>query len=223
MYSLEETIRLNLSTAKEEGVKRAVSLLLNETTIRRMDAHLKLYKQFTDGSFATSRNQLIEMALEQYLNASSRILLEDFGVNDEEWLEGEQDNKIKEEENMLQLQTQEAQQDTIVCSAQYHNYQNIFLSGNHWYSIRTAKWRHPHLKYIALYVGSPISGIVDYAKIDDFQKWTDGRWEVSLNGTPLPLPQGKLPLGNASIQDVRRLRYTNFQKLMSAKQVADLF
>lgn len=55
--------------------------------------------------------------------------------------------------------------DTVVFPAHEEGFRETFLDENKWYYVRIRKDRIPNLKYIAIYVGAPVSKITHYAKI----------------------------------------------------------
>ena len=73
--------------------------------------------------------------------------------------------------------------DTIVCPAHQDGFEKEFLGRNRWYAIRISKKVIPRLKYIALYVTSPINQITHYGRIRAIRPWRDsGKYIVLLRG-----------------------------------------
>lgn len=72
---------------------------------------------------------------------------------------------------------------TIVCPAHQDGFKEEFLGRNRWYAIRISKKVIPRLKYIALYVTSPINQITHYGRIRVIKPWRDsGKYILILKG-----------------------------------------
>ena len=84
--SLQDNIRKKLNLGKEEGSTKQISLTLNEQTLNKVDAIVEQFKKLTGGKgdIPSSRNQLIEDAIEEYISAAVDVLLNDYLVNIEE-------------------------------------------------------------------------------------------------------------------------------------------
>lgn len=73
--------------------------------------------------------------------------------------------------------------DTIVCPAHPDGFEKEFLGRNCWWSIRLSKRIIPHLKYIAIYVSSPLHQITHYGRIASIKPYKDsGKFIVKLHG-----------------------------------------
>lgn len=220
--TLQESIREAITSCKEDGSKKQISLLLSEKSIAMMDIVLDQFKKVTDGKFATSRNQLVEIAIEQYVQAAADVLFEDHKINIEEFLEGTNGTGklISDDKESSKLIT--INRDLVVFPATYDNFQSIFLNRNMWYSVRINEKNIPSIKHVACYVGAPVSGITHYAAVDYIDKWSDGKYVIYFKGTPIQL-KNKIRLGNSQINDMRKLRYSTLDKLLSANEVAHLW
>jgi hypothetical protein len=213
--SLQAKIRGALSVYKEEGDKKQISIMTNERTLRLLDIILDQFKKVTDGKFASSRNQLIEMAIEEFIQTSADVLFEDHKINIEEFLE------IYEDEG-----SDEGNEDTVrnlvLFPATHTNFEKIFLKENCWYSVRINEKNIPNIEYAASYVGAPVSGITHYAKVDRIEKFDDGKYIIYFEGEPVSL-KNTVRLGDSPINSVRKLRYSTLDRLLSAGQVSDLW
>ncbi|MEC1524464.1 hypothetical protein P9D43_20895 [Neobacillus niacini] len=218
--SLQESIRKVISTSKEDGNKKQVSILLPEKTISMLDIIMEQLKIVTEGKLSTSRNQFIENAIDELIDAASDVLFEDHGINVEELLDYEGEDDI-EEESKAEAITDEL---VVLFPAKNSNFQKIFLGQNQWWSVRIGAKNRPRIKYAACYVGSPISGITHYAEVDKIVPTSngDGKYIIHFKGKPIAL-QNKIKLGNSPINSVRKLRYTTRSKLLNAQQVSDLW
>jgi hypothetical protein len=215
MINLEEKIRGQLHESKEGGAKKQISLLIKEDIITSMDLISHYCKEITGGGYPLSRNQMMEQALEDYIDAYANVLMEDYKINIRELIE-------TNEEDTSKNQNGTGVSDLIVCPALHQNFQTIFLGQKQWYSVRINPDKIKDIQWIALYVGSPVSGITHYGKVKDINKWHDGKYAILLDGNPIKLPH-KIILGNSDVMSVRKLRYSTYTKLMAAKQVSDLW
>jgi len=115
----------------------------------------------------------------------------------------------------------QSQKDTIVVPAQREGFEQTFLGENCWYAIRIAGGKLNKIKYIAAYQTQPISAVTHYAPVDRIEPYGEsGKYRVIFSEPAKeigPIPYGDLPLGA-----MQGPRYTNFQKLQSARQVSDL-
>ena len=203
--SLQDNIRKKLNLGKEEGSTKQISLTLNEQTLNKVDAIVEQFKKLTGGKgdIPSSRNQLIEDAIEEYISAAADVLLNDYLVNIEEAMSVEE---IDDEE---------------LCSASNAGFEEVFLGKNQWYSDRIADWRIPHIKYIACYRGAPYSAVTHYAKVKDIQPYIDGRYIIRFDGQAIPIERS-VKLGKSSMNDIRKIGYTSLDKLRQAQEVSDL-
>jgi predicted DNA binding CopG/RHH family protein len=216
---LEESIRDMLNTSREEGTKKQISLNIDEKTLQLTDAIADQFKQVTSGKLATSRNHIIEKALEEYLKAASAVLLNDYFINIEEHISSPKDQDVEDEDKS---NSSKGIRDLAIFPAQNKGFEAIFLKKNQWYSVRVASWRIPNIRYVACYRGAPYSGITHYAEVKDFKKLLDGKYIINFTGPAISLPQ-TVKLGNTDVKEVRKLRYSSLDKLKNAFEVADLW
>ena len=80
------------------------------------------------------------------------------------------------------------------------------------------------MKYIAIYVGAPVSAITHYGKIKDggilFDEGTE-RYTILLDGPAEALPH-VIPLGNINAATTRSPRYVKLDTLLGADTYGDL-
>lgn len=198
---LENAIRDRLRTA-ESAPKRQLVVSLEEDTIDRMDRIARVIAKQTGKS--TSRNMLIEEAVEAYVGEATRILMEE-GIEISAAMDGEN-------------------YDTVIFPAHADGFHATFLGENQWRWVRVREDRIEQLKYIGIYVGTPESRITHYAKIatngfvyDDTEK----KYRVLFDGQPIALDH-PIPLGEVSAASTRAPRYTTLAKLLSAETYGDL-
>ncbi len=213
--SLQDNIRKKLNLGKEEGSTKQISLTLNEQTLNKVDAIVEQFKKLTGGKgdIPSSRNQLIEDAIEEYISAAADVLLNDYLVNIEEAMSVEE---IDDEEL-----ADKPDSNLFFCSASNAGFEEVFLGKNQWYSDRIADWRIPHIKYIACYRGAPYSAVTHYAKVKDIQPYIDGRYIIRFDGQAIPIERS-VKLGKSSMNDIRKIGYTSLDKLQQAQEVSDL-
>lgn len=73
--------------------------------------------------------------------------------------------------------------DTIVCPAHPDGFEKEFLGRNCWWAIRLSKRIIPHLKYIAIYVSSPLHQVTHYGRISSIKPYKNsGKFIVKLRG-----------------------------------------
>jgi hypothetical protein len=118
---------------------------------------------------------------------------------------------------------EEAEIDTVVIPAREEGFRRVFLGEKRWYEIRIGAVYQPKLKYIAVYQVAPVSAITHIAPIQSIEPWEKtGKLVVNFAGTPQPITP--IPLAdNGRVHAPQNLRYTNRQKLMTAKNLDDLW
>ena len=112
--------------------------------------------------------------------------------------------------------------DTIIVPAQEKGFNKVFLGENCWYSIRIGGGKLKNIKYIAAYQTSPVSSITHYAEVESIEPYGDGG-KYKLNFSSPAKQIEPVVFGNAKIGTLQSPRYTNFEKLTSAKELMDLF
>ena len=112
--------------------------------------------------------------------------------------------------------------DTIVIPAQEDGFKNVFLGENCWYSIRIGGGKLKDIKYIAAYQTSPISSITHYAEVQSIEPYGDGE-KYKLNFSAPATKIEPIVYGSAKAGMLQSPRYTSFKKLLTAKELVDLF
>lgn len=217
MNSLQESIRRKLSAGKEEGSNKQISLTINERVLQKADAIVEQYKSLTDGNgeLPSSRNQLIEDAIEEYVNAAADVLLNDYLVNIEEIIN--QEDTDNDEDTSVSVKW-----DLFFCPAKNKGFEEVFLGKRQWYSVRLAAWRIPQIKYIACYRGAPYSAITHYAKVKEIKPYEDGKYIIQFDGVAIPL-ETPVILGKSNVMEVRKTRYTSLEKLKNATEISEVW
>jgi len=220
MSRIEDAIREALNRGREStGVKKQISVVLDERLIYKADLIVDQFKSITNGQLVTSRNQLIETALEEYIRDAESVLLQDYFINLEEF------NTQNQDEAHDQVDGAHGSQDfdLLCCPARNEGFEDVFLGKHQWYSVRIAEWRRPYVKYIACYRGAPYSGITHYAKVKIIKEILGtSKCIVYFDGPPIPLPR-TVGLGSSDVMEVRKIRYSSLNLLLNATEVSDLW
>lgn len=113
-------------------------------------------------------------------------------------------------------------QDTIIVPAQEDGFQNVFIGENCWYAIRIGGGKLNDIKYIAAYQTAPISAVTHYAEVESIEPYGDGgKYKLNFVATAVPIGPIKFSGGKQGI--LQSSRYTTYDKLLSAKDVMELF
>jgi len=202
MSGMKDRIYKRLKTP-DEAVKKSILVPLKEGNIENLDFIAKTLTK--KSGKATSRNILIEDAVEEYIKTAFQIF-EESGIQTEE---GE---------------AEEVRFDTVVFPAYEEGFRETFLGEDKWYYVRVSEEKIPYIKYIAAYVGKPVSAITHYAKVkkNGFEYVEEeGKYVVHFSGSAIELPHS-IPLGDSSPASTRAPRYTTLHKLLNAKKYGDL-
>jgi hypothetical protein len=115
------------------------------------------------------------------------------------------------------------EKDTIVVPAQKEGFERVFLGENAWYAIRIGGGNLNKIKYIASYQTQPISAVTYYAPIERIEPYgEEGKYKIIFS-EPAKKLNKEIPYGDAPMGYMQGTRYTNFEKLKTAKEVKDLF
>ncbi|KRF04506.1 hypothetical protein ASG89_21925 [Paenibacillus sp. Soil766] len=221
--SLQETIRKALNVSKEEGAKRQISLMIDERVLQMTDVVVEQFKGLTGGKLVTSRNQLIETAVEEYVKAAAEVLLQDHFINIEELLDSKDKNGEDELEEQRLGEEAKGTRDLAIFPARNEGFEQVFLKKQQWYSVRIAEWRIPTIKYIACYRGAPYSGITHYAEVQEIKHFQNtNKYIIYFKGPAIELEQ-KVGLGSSDVMEVRKARYSSLDALLKASEVSELW
>jgi hypothetical protein len=121
------------------------------------------------------------------------------------------------------IPTEGAEIDTLVVPARMEGFHKTFLGEKRWHAIRVSSDLQPKLKYIAAYQVAPVSAIAYIAPIQSIEPWEKtGKMVVNFAGAPQQITP--IPLAdNGRVHALQNLRYTNRQKLTTAKTLDDLW
>jgi hypothetical protein len=108
--------------------------------------------------------------------------------------------------------------DTLVCPAHKDGFNKEFLGKNRWYAIRLSKRVIPRLKYIAIYLTSPIKQVTHYGRIRKIRLWRkSGKYIVLLKGRPKRIG----PVDSSPKVNLQGPRLTSLDRLVRAKTLAN--
>jgi hypothetical protein len=110
--------------------------------------------------------------------------------------------------------------DTIVCPAHLDGFEQEFLGKNRWYAIRLSSKVIANLKYIALYVASPLHSITHYGRIASIKPYRDsGKYMVKLSGRAKSIG----PIVHSPGFSMQGSRLAFIERLKNARTVAEAF
>lgn len=114
------------------------------------------------------------------------------------------------------------EKNTLVVPAQEEGFKRVFLGENSWHAVRLSGAALNSIKYIAAYQTSPTSAITYYAEIQNIEPYGEqGKYKLNFMGPAIKLVDAitnDLPAGA-----MQGPRYTNIDKLLSAKKMSELF
>ena len=201
MSSLNKLIENRINKPLEEP-KKQVGLSMKIGDLEKLELLSTAMSKHT-GECIT-RNQLINDAIEAYITDATDYLRQ----------EG-----IPLDHSLLQVDY-----DTVVFPAHEDGFRNVFIDEEEWRYVRISKHRIPHIRYIAIYVGAPISAITHYAQVAEngfIYVEEEKKYIVRFASSPIKLDQ-PIPLGAISPASVRSPKYTTLNKLLHAEKYADL-
>jgi hypothetical protein len=112
--------------------------------------------------------------------------------------------------------------DTIVVPAQKEGFEKVFLGEDCWYAVRISGGILDKLKFVAVYVGSPISAITHYAPIDRIEPYgEDGKYKLIFSEKAKPI--GPIHFADSPKGSMQHSRYTKFETLKTATKLTELF
>ncbi|HYU75221.1 MAG TPA: hypothetical protein VEL31_21340 [Ktedonobacteraceae bacterium] len=113
--------------------------------------------------------------------------------------------------------------DTVVVPAREDGFQDTFLKENRWFAIRIHGTMRPQIKYIAVYQVAPRSAITHVATVSSIEPWGETKKFV-VNFAEPAREIGPIPLlKNGRVKAPQNLRYTNYERLIHAKSLDDIW
>ena len=123
--------------------------------------------------------------------------------------------------------------DTIVVPARADGFNEVFVGANCWYAIKMSSTMIDKIKYIAAYQISPVSAITCYAEVLKIEKYTvenkheTDTWSYVNQNKYIIYFKSKAkkinPLKLNKFSPLQSPRYTNFKRLIKAKELKDVF
>ncbi len=118
---------------------------------------------------------------------------------------------------------QKGEKDTIVVPAKEDGFKKVFLGENAWWAVRISGGMLKKIKYIAVYQTAPVSAITHFAPVDSIETYgEDGKYKIIFSEPARELEK-PIPFGDSPRGLMQGPKYTSFEKLKTAKKVADLF
>lgn len=207
--------RENIYKLLAEGKKRQLTFNAGENLIEAMDKISKVFGQINNQPYP--RNSLLEDAVISYINEIDSILREEYNISIfADSSEEKQLEKVAER--------QEKDFDTVVYPGYLEGFNETFLGEERWFYVRIQKEKIKKIKYIAIYLGSPISAITHYAEVADYipsDKYP-GKYIVLLKENTICRLPKKIPLGKCSPAATRAPKYTTLKRLNQAATYQNL-
>lgn len=204
-------IRENIKKAlneRDESSKKIITINLEEELITSVD---KISKVFSDlnKSKSFSRNSIIEMAIQAFIDETTNMLSEEYDINI--------DDAIQRKDEILD------DYDLAIFPAHNDGFNETFLEENCWHAVRIKNDRIPRIKYVAIYRSAPVSAITHYAEVKEITQYKDTNKKIIyFVGKAIEL-ENKIVLGNTDANSMRSPRYTTRERLINAKEISDLF
>jgi hypothetical protein len=115
------------------------------------------------------------------------------------------------------------QKDTVIVPAQKEGFEQVFLGEHAWHAIRISGGMLDKIKFIAAYQTAPISAVTHYAPVERIESYgEENKYKLIFSEPAKSLPD-EIPFGDATPGTMQGPRYTNFETLLKAKKVSDLF
>lgn len=201
----------------EEGeITKNVTFSLSDDVIQKIEEISKsnkiLEEKYGVSGLPTTKSDILSNAIETYSNG---------------YFTGLHDLKLElEEENIIDIGEKSSDNDsplladTLIVAARIDGFNQVFLKDHEWYEVRVASWRLENLKYLGVYVGTPLSQITHYAPIESFQVLKNKKYKFKL-GDPIKLDQ-PIELSEHDITGLRQTLYTTLEHLKKSRYLYEL-
>lgn len=113
--------------------------------------------------------------------------------------------------------------DTVVVPARPEGFESCYLGEARWRSVRMSSAMLERIRYCAAYQVSPVSAITHVAEVVRIERVRDtGKYELIFDGPPRAIGPVEMAKGQAGLAP-QSIRYTTYERLASAKTLADVF
>lgn len=199
--------RLN---AKE---RKQLTFNIEASLIERMDKISEIFNDINKRNYP--RNALLEDAIDTYLDEIESFLKDNYQISVEDYKGDYEPEKYRT--------SLENEFDTVIYPGYEDGFNEAFIREKQWYYVRIRKENIKKVKYVAIYIGKPKSRITHYAKVKEYtpSKRYPDKYLIQLDGDPIEL-KNAIKLGSSSAASLRAPKYTTLEKLLQAKEVADL-
>lgn len=207
--TLQESIKQTLRVTEE--TKKQISLMIDSDLLKSLDVIAESFKDVTNGKIS-SRNQLVELAISEYVKESAVVLL-DYGINIEELQE-------KPEDTEAEVSNDDEVKNVAVFPGRSEGFEKVFMGERQWYSIRMAKQRIDKITHVACYRVKPYSEITHYAKVKEIVPHQNNKYRIIFDGEPIALPHPiKRGINDGGVQSPM---YTTLNKLLDSRELWQL-
>lgn len=196
---------------KEDNSRRSIAITLSEQTILDIDEVIKKMNILSESDSIITRQSFLEESIKEAIEYTEDYL--------NEYIQ-EKNLNIQE---LLNESPKEEVYDTIVVPGQFEGFEEVFLKEKQWYYVKMDKKRVDKIKWIAIYVGKPVSAVTHYAKIkgEPIFDEKEGKYIIYIDGDPIKL-ENKIILGDINAMHVRSNKYITKQQLLEAKEYKDI-
>ncbi len=197
-----ETIKSRLNKIE----KRQLTINLPALTIAHFDKLIATFSELNNVVY--TRNAFLEDAINSYIE--------------------ELENYLKEQKDTISIPKHEKEipQETFYDMAIYpgflDGFQEEFINNKRWFPVRIQKDRISKIKYIAIYIGRPISAITHYAIVDKYIPCENNPNKYTILLKDIHKLNKSIKLGNISPVATRSPKYTTIDKFLHATTFKDL-
>lgn len=211
MSFAREKIEERLNTKE----KKQLTFNVDVSLIERMDKVSEIFNDINKRNYP--RNALLEDAIDSYLTEIDFFLKDNYRISIDSYRGNYEPEKYGT--------SVEEDFDTVIYPGYLDGFRQVFLTEHRWYYVRIRKENIDKVKYVAIYVGKPESGITYYAKVKKNgyipSKRYPNKYLIEFDGEPIQLDR-KIELGSVSAASLRAPKYTTLDKLLKARTVSDL-
>lgn len=201
-----------------EKTRKTFSVSMSSEQMEMVDKLALFFAEKTGQKF--SRNQMIEEAVGGFIDDSMEVIREQFDM-DIRFI------PLAELERSHNLRcTNVTELDTVIVPARDNDdYRENFFLQRKWCNVRILEEKLQCMRYLAVYVGAPTSGITHVAQIANYQKDPENpsRFVIHFSDTPQPLPNIVVAGDPAAAAGMRSCRYTAIDILRRAHTIQELF